>query len=113
MPRDGYFFEGIVRQEPIDEDRLDPADNLEEYRPASDEDLDYLEREVERAAATGREVVASGFRGTMRGGGREIPADQRLDSRADAVAHARGGAGRSAAPVRRVRSRLRVRLQYR
>ena len=31
MPKDGYFFDSIVRQKPIDEDRLDPADNLEEF----------------------------------------------------------------------------------
>jgi hypothetical protein len=59
MPRDGYFFDSIVRQEPIDEDRLDPADNLEEYGAISELDLDYLDSEVRRAAATGRAVVAS------------------------------------------------------
>src|SRR5512136_2776772 len=33
MPHDGYFFDTIVRQEPIDEDKLDPADNFEEFTP--------------------------------------------------------------------------------
>jgi hypothetical protein len=59
MPKDGYFFDSIIRQEPIDEDKLDPADNLEEFQPASEQDIDFLEREVRRAAATGRAVVAS------------------------------------------------------
>ena len=30
MPKGGYFFDAIIRQEPIEEDKLDPADNLEE-----------------------------------------------------------------------------------
>ena len=46
MPQGGYFFDAIVRQEPIDEDKLDPADNLEEFGPLSEEDLHYF-----RAAA--------------------------------------------------------------
>ncbi len=31
MPKGGYFFDSIIRQPPIDEDRLDPSDNLEEF----------------------------------------------------------------------------------
>jgi hypothetical protein len=59
MPKDGYFFDSIIRQEPIDEDHLNPADNLEEFQPISDEDLNHLEREARRAAASGRAVMAS------------------------------------------------------
>jgi hypothetical protein len=66
MPKDGHFFESIIRQEPIDEDRLNPADNLEEFGPISEVDLNYLENEARRAAATGRAVVAS-FGGTALG----------------------------------------------
>ncbi len=73
MPKDGYFFDTIVRQPPIDEDRLDPADNLEEYGPISVPDLDWLEQEVRRAAATGRAVAAS-FGGTALGDVALIPA---------------------------------------
>jgi Uroporphyrinogen decarboxylase (URO-D) len=59
MPKDGYFFDSIVRQEPIDEDNLRAEDNLEEHRPISDRDLDYFESAARAAAATGRAVVAS------------------------------------------------------
>jgi len=41
MPKGGYFFDTIVRQPPVDEDRLDPADNLEEFSILNDADLDY------------------------------------------------------------------------
>ncbi len=66
MPKDGYFFDSIVRQAALDEEQLDPQDNLEEYGPISGPDLDYLEQELRRAAATERAVVAS-FGGTALG----------------------------------------------
>ena len=59
MPNGGYFFDSIIRQNPIDEDRLDPADNLEEFAALSDDELDYLETAVKQASATGRAVLAS------------------------------------------------------
>jgi len=66
MPSDGYFFDGIVRQQPIDEEKLNPADNLEEFGPISDDEIDYLEAKVRTAAATGRAVVGA-FGGTAFG----------------------------------------------
>ena len=66
MPNGGYFFDAIIRQQPIDEDHLDPADNLEEFGPISEEELAHLEREARRASATGRAVVAN-FGGTSFG----------------------------------------------
>ena len=42
MPEGGYFFDAIIRQDPIDEDKLDPADNCEEFGPLSEEDLAYF-----------------------------------------------------------------------
>ena len=72
MPKDGYFFDNIVRQPPIDEDHLRPEDNLEEYRPLSDRDLDWFEDAARAAAATGRAVVAS-FGGTAFGDIANVP----------------------------------------
>ena len=66
MPNGGYFFDAIIRQPPIDEDHLNPADNLEEFGPISEEELAHLEREARRASATGRAVVAN-FGGTSFG----------------------------------------------
>jgi hypothetical protein len=59
MPKDGFFFDTIVRQEPIEESRLDPADNLEEFGPISGQDLDYFAAEAERASGTARAVMAT------------------------------------------------------
>ena len=41
MPKGGYFFDAIIRQEPIDEDALDPADNCEEFSLLGEEDLAF------------------------------------------------------------------------
>ena len=44
MPKDGFYFDAIVRQEPIDEARLDPKEWAEQtYALYTDEDLRYLE----------------------------------------------------------------------
>jgi hypothetical protein len=66
MPRGGYFFDSIIRQEPIDEDRLNPQDNLEDFQPIAQQDLDHLASAVRDAAATGAGVIA-GFGGTAFG----------------------------------------------
>ncbi|MCL2464519.1 MAG: hypothetical protein FWF28_05570, partial [Micrococcales bacterium] len=59
MPSQGYFFDAIERTLDVDDDALDPADNLQEYGPIGEEDLRYFADATARAAATGRAVVAS------------------------------------------------------
>ena len=66
MPNGFYFFDAIIRQEPIDEEKLNPEDNLEEFGPIEDAYLAQLSTVVPAAAAKGRGVVA-GFGGTAFG----------------------------------------------
>jgi uroporphyrinogen-III decarboxylase len=66
MPSGGHFFDCIVRQDPIDEERLNPEDNLEEYGLISQADLDHIVRATHAAALTGRGVIAT-FGGTAFG----------------------------------------------
>jgi len=73
LPKNGFFFDTIVRQEPIDEATLDPEDNLEEFGPVSEAALDHFDAESRRAAATGRGVIAS-FGGTALGDIALVPA---------------------------------------
>ena len=73
MPKGGYFFDTIIRQQEIDEDELDPADNLEEFGPITEQALDEIQRDVEVAAATGRAVIAV-FGGTALGDIALVPA---------------------------------------
>jgi Uroporphyrinogen decarboxylase (URO-D) len=73
LPRNGFFFDTIIRQAPLDDDRLDPEDNLQEFGPLSEAALDHFEAESSRAAATGRGVIAS-FGGTALGDIALVPA---------------------------------------
>lgn len=66
MPAGGFFFDSIIRQDPIDDARLDPKDNLEEFSPVSAEDLAYFRRSVDEAARKPGAVVAN-FGGTAVG----------------------------------------------
>ena len=47
MPRGGFYFDIIVRQEPLDEKNLRVEDNLEEFRPISDQELEHYRRGAE------------------------------------------------------------------
>jgi hypothetical protein len=73
MPKNGYFFDTIIRQQPIQEDRLNPQDNLEEFGPITDGDLEYFADSTRHAAATGRAVMAT-FGGTAFGDIALVPA---------------------------------------
>lgn len=59
MPKGGYFFDCIVRQLPLDEEKLDPEENLEEFGPISQRDLEHLAQAAQTASATGLGVMAS------------------------------------------------------
>lgn len=73
MPATGYFFDTIIRQEPIDEDNLKVEDNLEEFGAISDADLRYFAEQTAAAARTGKAVVAT-FGGTALGDIALVPA---------------------------------------
>jgi hypothetical protein len=66
MPSGGFFFDCIIRQDPIHEEKLNPEDNLEEFGPISQADLDHIVRTTRAASASGRGVIAS-FGGTALG----------------------------------------------
>lgn len=44
MPKKSYFFDSIIRQPEVDDDHLDPADNLEEFGLLGAEDIEYFRR---------------------------------------------------------------------
>ena len=73
LPRNGFFFDTIIRQGPIDEAKLDPEDNLQEFGPITDAALDHFEAESSRAGATGRGIIGS-FGGTALGDIALVPA---------------------------------------
>lgn len=59
MPKTSYFFDAVNRQQPIDESKLDPMDNLEEFDPISDEDLAYWKQEVDKVKNSNKAIIAN------------------------------------------------------
>jgi hypothetical protein len=59
LPATSYFFDSIIRQEPIDEDKLNPADNLEEYGLLTDQDIAYWQGRATALRGCQRAVVAN------------------------------------------------------
>ncbi len=66
MPANGFFFDALSRQDPVDHENLNVEDNLEEFAPISDEDLNFFKSEIDKAYSTGKAVVAN-FGGTAFG----------------------------------------------
>ena len=74
MPKGGFYFDGVVRQPPLDEDRLNVQDNLEEFGPISAEDLEYLASEAERLWSTTDKAILANFGGLSFGDIALVPA---------------------------------------
>jgi len=67
MPKGGFYFDSIIRQKPIDDAKLDPADNLEEFQPISDEDLRFYEQRADDLYRNTDLAVVAGFGGSAFG----------------------------------------------
>lgn len=74
LPKGGFYFDTIVRQPPIDDDHLDPEDNLEEFAHISDEDLAYFGREVGQIYDETDMAILVNFGGTAFGDIALVPA---------------------------------------
>ncbi len=74
MPKGGFYFDSIVRQEPIDEEQLKVEDNLEEFGPISDADLEHFAGEAERLRAQSDRAILANFGGTAFGDIALVPA---------------------------------------
>jgi len=59
MPKSGYFFDALERQEPIDENTLRVEDNLEEFGLITDHDLAYWKEQIESTDTDSRAIVAT------------------------------------------------------
>ena len=79
MPAGGFYFDAIVRQPEIDETKLDPAHNLEEFKPISQEDLDYYTHETDRLFTQTDKAILGNFGGTGFGDIALVPGIQLRD----------------------------------
>jgi hypothetical protein len=61
MPRGGYYFDEIVRQPPLEESRLDPQDNCEEFTAVAEEVVRHYTEEAERLEAATDKALFAGF----------------------------------------------------
>lgn len=73
MPKAGYFFDSIIRQDPIVEEKLSPEDNMEEFSLFTQADLNYWAENVKREKDSGKGVIAN-FGGTALGDIALVPA---------------------------------------
>ena len=79
MPKDGYFFDTIVRQEPIDEATLDPKEWVEQsFSLYTDEDLRWLEESSRRWFTESRYSLVGNFGGAGFGDIAFVPGPQVL-----------------------------------
>ncbi len=74
MPKGGFYFDTIVRQEPIDDATLKVEDNLEEFVPISDADLQYFASEADRLSRQSDRAILGSFGGTAFGDIALVPA---------------------------------------
>jgi hypothetical protein len=61
LPKDGFYFDAIVRQQPIDEAHLDPREWEEQFSAFSDEDLRHLETRSKRLYEETEYSLVGGF----------------------------------------------------
>jgi hypothetical protein len=60
MPAGGHFFDATIRNAPMDESKLNPADNCEEFGPIADAEVEiYRRRAAELFATTDRALFCS------------------------------------------------------
>jgi hypothetical protein len=74
MPHGGWYFDSIIRQPPIDDENLNVEDNLEEFGPISDEELQHFKRETERLHTETDKAILANFGGTSFGDIALVPA---------------------------------------
>jgi uroporphyrinogen-III decarboxylase len=74
MPKGGFYFDDIVRQESIDDAKLDPADNLEDFALIGEEDLKIYEQRARELYDNTDLAVTAGFPGTAFGDIALVPA---------------------------------------
>ena len=74
MPRGGFYFDTIIRQDPIDDDNLNIEDNLQEFGPISDDELAHFRSQADRLYTQTDKAILANFGGTAFGDIALVPA---------------------------------------
>lgn len=64
MPKDGFYFDAVIRQKPIHEDKLNFRDNCEEFELLTDESLRVWQRNAEELYQKTDKAIATALGGT-------------------------------------------------
>ncbi len=67
MPKGGYYFDAIIRKKDVDDAKLDPKYNLEEYTIMQEGDLNTLYKKVKDMYNTSSYAISIGLPGTSFG----------------------------------------------
>lgn len=67
MPKDGFYFDTIIRQEPIEECKLMVEDHIQEYKPITEEELRYYEEQADYLYRNTKYAIVGTFGGTSFG----------------------------------------------
>jgi hypothetical protein len=59
MPKTGYFFDALDRQQTVDDSKLNVEDNLEEFGHVTQQDLEYWKNKVNSIEDSSKAVIAS------------------------------------------------------
>ena len=78
MPKNGFFFDAIIRQKPIDLDRLNPEDNAEQFQPLTEAQLADIEEDA-RAVDGGEYAVFASLANTNLGDIAWVPGPDLVD----------------------------------
>jgi len=81
MPKGGFYFDSIIRQRPIDEATLNPADNLEDFALVSERDLRYYEKTARELYEGTELAIAAHLPGTAFGDIALVPAPWMKDTK--------------------------------
>ncbi len=73
MPKDGFYFDPIVRQGPIDEARLNPEDNMEEFAELPDAVVPMLKQASDSLWDTSDKAILGAFANLSFGDAALIP----------------------------------------
>jgi uroporphyrinogen-III decarboxylase len=74
MPKGGYYFDALIRQEAFDEDNPSVKDNMEEFVPLSGEELRYAQEQAALLRKNTNCAVIAGMGGTALGDIAMVPA---------------------------------------
>jgi uroporphyrinogen-III decarboxylase len=74
MPKDGWYFDAIVRQGPIDDNALHAEDNTEEFTLLSENDLGYVRQNAAKLYLESDRAIIGGVPGASFGDIAHVPA---------------------------------------